>query len=156
MKPAWRFYVAVAAAACLIAGCSQRGGQELILFTTLGTQPFQDYVYSIRADGSRLRPFLTPERSRSYVFASGNSLHSDFVVTVREPDAAGKTVNRLYLYRPDSNQWRQLTTGAGMVGAGVISPDSSRAVFVFTRAATRNLTPLGGRSQNWRDQKAHQ
>ena len=141
MKPAWRFYVAVALA-CLMAGCSQRGAQELILFTTIGPRPFQDYVYSIRADGSRLRPFLSPERNRSYVFASGNSLHGDFVVTVHERDAAGKVVDKLYLYRPDSNQWRHLNTGAGMVGAGVISPDNSRAVFVFSPDRRRETLRL--------------
>lgn len=103
----------------------------MILFVTIGQQPFQDSVYTINLDGSDLQRILAPQRGRSYTYASGNSLQGELVVTVHELDATGQVVDHLYLYNPPTSGWRRLVNEAGMEGAGYISPDDSRVAFVF-------------------------
>ncbi|HEX8474809.1 MAG TPA: hypothetical protein VF666_12325 [Pyrinomonadaceae bacterium] len=110
------------------------------MFGTIGASPFQDHVYTVRSDGSQLRPFLKPEGQRSYTFASGNSLRADLVVTVREMNAAGKVEPRLYLFRPEAHEWKRLPTIEGLVGRAHMSPDGSSVVFVFSPERRRNTT----------------
>lgn len=120
--------------ACLTCGFSRCGSQhngadELILFTITGSHPFEDYVNLIQPDGSNEQPFLTPKRGRSYFFASGNSLHENFVVTVHELNESGKVRDHLYEYYPATRQWLLLPGVPSGAGVGVISPDGKRAVY---------------------------
>jgi hypothetical protein len=121
----------------LSVGCStspRAEVSEVILFVTLGQQPFQDSVSTINLDGSGLRRILTPKKGRSYIYASGNSLQSELVLTVHEFDLAGQIIDHLYLYNPASDSesgWRRLIKEHGMEGAGYMSPDGSRVAFIF-------------------------
>jgi hypothetical protein len=114
-----------------LSGCVPRhnSAEELILFTITGSSPFQDDVHLIEPDGSDERPFLTARRDRSYTFASGNSLNENFVVVVHELDESRKIKDHLDEYNPVTGQWRRLPNVPGGAGAGVISPDGTRAVF---------------------------
>ena len=103
----------------------------MILFVTIGQQPFQDSVSTINLDGSDLQRILVPQRGRSYTYASGNSLQRELVVTVHELDAAGQVVDHLYLYSLHSGGWRRLMNKTGMEGAGYMSPGDSRVAFIF-------------------------
>src|SRR5207253_9964667 len=71
-------------AAFLAGGCSwgHVRDRERILFSTIGTRLFQDYVFSIRPNGSGLKAVLKPEPNRSYMFASANSMSAQMLVTV--------------------------------------------------------------------------
>ena len=103
----------------------------MVLFVTIGQQPFQDSVSTINPDGSDLQVVLAPQRDRSYMYASGNSLQRELVVTVHELDPAGQVVDHLYVYSPQSRGWRRLINKTGMEGAGYMSPDDSRVAFIF-------------------------
>lgn len=106
----------------------------MILFVTIGLQPFQDSVSTIAPDGSHLKRILTPQRGKSYTYAAGNSLQKQLVVTVHELDATGQVVDHLYLYTPQTSSWRRLINKDGMEGAGYMAPDDSRVAFVFAPA----------------------
>ena len=103
----------------------------MVLFVTIGQQPFQDSVSTIKPDGSDLQVVLAPQRDRSYMYASGNSLQRELVVTVHELDPARQVVDHLYLYNPHGGGWRRLLNKTGMEGAGYMSPDDSRVAFIF-------------------------
>ena len=100
------------------------------MFSSLGTSPFLDYIYTVKSDGSNVQPLLSPERGRSYKYASGNSLRSDLAVTVHERNSAGAIENHLYIYNPASGQWQALVTH-GSVGEALMSPDNSKIAFVL-------------------------
>jgi dipeptidyl aminopeptidase/acylaminoacyl peptidase len=100
------------------------------MFSSLGTGPFLDYIYTVQTDGSNVQPLLSPEGGRSYKYASGNSLQSDLAVTVHEKNSAGAIENHLYTYNPASRQWQPLVT-EGSVGEALMSPDNSKIAFVL-------------------------
>jgi len=103
----------------------------MILFVTIGQQPFQDSVYAINPDGSNRQPILASERGKSYTYASGNSLQRELVVMVHELDVAGQVVDHLYLHSLKVGAWRRLMNKSGMEGAGCLAPDDTRVAFLF-------------------------
>ena len=105
-------------------------GTESIMFSSLGNQPFLDYIYTISPDGSNVQPLLSPELDRSYKYASGNSLRSDLAVTVHEKNSRGAIENHLYTYNPASGHWQGIVTD-GSVGEALMSPDNSKIVFAL-------------------------
>jgi Tol biopolymer transport system component len=134
LKPVLLTMIVLGCLACGLSRCGHRhnGADELILFTITGSHPFEDYVNLIQPDGSDEQPFLTPKRGRSYTFASGNSLNENFVVTVHEQEESGKIRNHLYEYHPVTGQCRRLPELPRGTGAGVISPDGTRAAFAVS------------------------
>src|SRR5436190_20669896 len=76
----------------LTVSCSSIGekssGSEVILFSAIKGGVY--HISTIWPDGSHLKPFLTPEAGRSYVFASGNSLRSILVVLAHETNSQGE------------------------------------------------------------------
>jgi len=132
MRVLWTVVVCVCLGA-LFCNCASRGaaiGSESIMFSSLGNAPFLDYIYTVRSDGSKVQPLLSPKVGRSYKYASGNSLQSDLAVTVHEKSSAGPIENHLYIYSPTSGQWQPLVTN-GSVGEALMSPDNSRIAFVL-------------------------
>ncbi len=131
-----KFQLIGAALSILWAGCSGHApdmdSPQIILFARIGNYPFQDYLFTIRANGSRLMPLLSPKAGRSFLFGSANSLHGPMVVAVHELlPLQRKAENHLWVYRPDSGDWRRLLSKEGQEGIGVISPDNSKVVFTF-------------------------
>ena len=55
---------------------------ELLLFASSGSKPFSDAIEVVEVDGGRAHPLLTPEPRRSYMFASGKSLHDPLVIRI--------------------------------------------------------------------------
>lgn len=102
---------------------------EVILFTTLSGGEYK--ISTVRPDGSHLEPFLQARPGRSYLFASGNSLRSTFVVLVHETNPAGGAEDHLYVYRPGSAEWRRLSVGDGYEASGAISPNDLQIVFML-------------------------
>lgn len=104
---------------------------ERILFSTVGTRPFQDWVFSIRADGKDLQPLLAPEPTRSYFFASAHSLSGPILVSARETVQGddGKVADRLYIYSPGAHRWRPVLPASAPQTAAILSPDGNQAVY---------------------------
>src|SRR5688500_11433428 len=113
MRVLW-LLVAYACLGVLFCSCASHdrasAGTESIMFSSLGNSPFLDYIYTVQTDGSNLQPLLSPERGRSYKYASGNPLRSDLAVTLHERNSAGAIENHLYPYDPASGQWQPLVT----------------------------------------------
>jgi Tol biopolymer transport system component len=116
---------------CSWRGTARRPDEELILFVSLGKSPFQDSVNTISLDGRELKQLLAPGARRSYVHASGNSLQDILAVAVHEVAPTGGVVDHLFTYNPRNGAWRRLVNTEGIEGAGFLSPDRSRAAFVF-------------------------
>lgn len=130
-----------------MAGCTScelsLGQRTRILFSTIGTRPFQDYVFSIRPDGSDLRRVLRPSGTRSYVFASAYSLSGPLLVTVAEmlPGRRDRVADRLYLYDRGLKACHPLLPESTPQGSGLLSPDGNRAVYCAARtASSRDLS----------------
>jgi hypothetical protein len=105
---------------------------ELIMFSIIGDRPFADSVNTIWPDGSGGESLLRPSQLKSYLAASGNSLHGPLVVAVHENNSSGQQIeNHLYLYDIGSYAWQRLVTSDGDEGYGLISPDNSHVVLEF-------------------------
>ena len=119
-------------AAFLAGGCSwgHVRDRERILFSTIGTRLFQDYVFSIRPNGSGLKAVLKPEPNRSYMFASANSMSGPMLVTVHElAPGNDKVEDHLYFWSPDVDNWQRVLPGSAPQGPGILSPDGNSAVY---------------------------
>jgi hypothetical protein len=128
----------------IFAGCRtgvpwEQGG--IILFSVVGNQPFSDSVFTINVDGSHHRPFLTPSRSESYMYASGYSSKGPLLVVAHKEVPNNKVEDQLWVYEPQTRKWAAIQTGEGSVGRGAFSPDGSNVVFAFApgRAAFYKL-----------------
>jgi hypothetical protein len=126
-------------------GCSpprlSLGDHGRILFSTIGTRPFQDYVFSIRPDGSGLRRILKPSATRSYVFASAHSLSGPLVITVNEM-ISDRAAERLYVYDRGLSGCRPVLPESTPQGTALLSPDGNRAVFCAARAGNPRTVSL--------------
>ena len=126
-------------ATAIMLGCSSPrislGGGRRILFSTIGTRPFQDYVYSILPDGTGLQRVLKPTTTRSYVFASTHSPSGPLLVTIRELVAkTNRVADRLYIYERGLRNCRPLLSESTPQAAALLSPDETRAVYCAPRA----------------------
>lgn len=104
---------------------------ELILFATFGNQPFTDAISTIEPDGSNLKKFLAPTRTRSYLHTSGQSFQSSLVVLTHELNQRQQIEDHNYLYWPKENKWEQLLSIKGSEGTAYIAPDGQRVAFIF-------------------------
>jgi hypothetical protein len=116
-----------AAAFLMLTGCFRhRGGTptgELLVFVNSGDRPFSDAIEVVGVDGGRAHPILTPERRRSYLFASGNSLRDPLVILVHQAEGDDSVSDRLYLYDPTTTHWSPVGDARAGDGPGVLSPD---------------------------------
>src|SRR5690242_17044379 len=69
-------------------------GQEII-FSKLGNAIFSDSLLAACPDGSGVRTLLAPQRARSFIFGTGNSLQSPLIVLVHELLPDGQIDDRL-------------------------------------------------------------
>jgi Tol biopolymer transport system component len=118
----------------LVPGCSrsrEHHSSELIVFSTISSQPFHDTIFTIEVDGSYPEPLIAPKNRQSFVHASGNSLKEGLIVTVHEVDTSGRVANHNVWYKPGTAQWERVIEQNGMEGAGYLSPDGSRVVCIF-------------------------
>lgn len=120
---------------------------EVIVFATLGNQPFQDSISTVWPDGSHVRRVLEPERQKSFLSVSGNSLTKPLLVTVYQSVDSKTKENHLFLYELAAGNWKRLTTQKGAEGYGAISPDNSRVVFEFRAQTEDDKKP--GKSRIW-------
>lgn len=129
--------------AALFGGCSRVRDRERILFSTIGTHPFQDYVFSIRPSGRDLRAVLKPESNRSYTFASAHSSSGPILVTVHElAPGNDKVEDHLYLYSPNVDKWQRVLPGSAPQGPGILSPDGNSAVYSARKLGSPPETSL--------------
>src|SRR4051812_44511059 len=95
----WLPFCLVALFVALVGHCSCRkptpSSSELILFSTMGERPFEDYVYTIAPGNSHPETILIPNSRRSYLSPSANSLQGKMVVTVHEADDGGNVEDHL-------------------------------------------------------------
>ncbi len=121
----------------LAGGCSELGlrsdnGQS-ILFSEIGSQFFQDSVFLIHSNGSRLRTILAAQPGRSFPFAHGNSLRTQLVVLVHQLTPEQKVENRIHLYRPATGDLTRVAIGQeGFEGFASLAPGDDRIAFAFT------------------------
>lgn len=103
---------------------------ETILFSISGNRPFQDYIYTIKPDGTEIKKFLTPSNKRSYLYASSCLGLDLLLVWAHEyvPDKK-KIEDHLYLYDAKKSQWRPIVENGGEEGPGVASTDGKQVVF---------------------------
>jgi hypothetical protein len=122
--------------AVVAVGCGQPSSNsdpnDAILFSTIGNAFFQDFIFVIRSDGSRLRPLLAPQGNRSFLFAHGNSLRRELALVVHEITAQGNVENHLYLFRPSNGDLRRLVNQDGTEAIASLSPNEANIVFEFT------------------------
>ncbi|HXP69815.1 MAG TPA: hypothetical protein VOA88_11070 [Candidatus Dormibacteraeota bacterium] len=105
-----------------------RRTDERLLFSVLGRSPFSDSIFTIGTDGSDLRPLLTAEPGKSYLYASGTTLSGRMTVVVHEATGRG-IADHLYLFYPKNKKWELVDTGDELPGRGVESPDGTQIVF---------------------------
>jgi hypothetical protein len=118
----------------LFSGCGRKpsgAGQEVILFSVVGSQPFSDSVYTIKPNGWGRKEFLSPTRNTSYLYASGYNLKGPILIVVHTLLDNNRIGDKLSIYRPANNKWEAIDTPPGSVGRAVYSPDHSKLVFAF-------------------------
>ena len=86
---------------------------------------------------------LAPERRKSYLFASGNSLRDPLVILVHQAERDGSISDRLYLYDRATTHWSPVGDETAGDGNGVLSPDG-RSV-----ASIRGATGAESRAGLW-------
>src|SRR5882724_8655602 len=80
---------------------------EVIVFATLGNQPFQDSILTVWPDGSHARPLLQPEGRKSFLSVSGNSLTKQLLITVYQGVDRQTKENHLFLYEVAAGTWHR-------------------------------------------------
>jgi hypothetical protein len=104
--------------------------REVLIFAHLGDRPFTDSIETVGVEGGRVHTLLAPERRKSYLFASGDSLSDRLAVLVHEANQTGTISDLLYLYSPAKKEWHPIIDQEGGVGSGVISPDNLSVAFI--------------------------
>jgi hypothetical protein len=126
------FWVAVVS--LLIFGRSTGHGSdpdpEVLIFAHLGDRPFTDSIETVGVEGGRAHVLLKPEKRKSYMFASGNSLRDRLAICVHEAKQDGTISDRLYFYYPAKKQWHPMTDQEGEHGPGVFSPDGLSVAYI--------------------------
>jgi Tol biopolymer transport system component len=117
----------------LVVSCRRaqpRQYSEVILFSTQGTTPFSDYVWTIQPDGSDPKRLLSPTQFRSYAVAAGNNLKKGIVVSVHQSETGEIIEDHLFLFWPEEGRWHRLITEDLIEGIAMIAPDDVRVAFV--------------------------
>jgi Tol biopolymer transport system component len=117
------------------------------MFASSGSRPFSDAIEVIGADGEHHQAILMPERGRSYLFASGKSLHAPLVVLVHEAQG-DSTSDRLYLYDRVTTHWSPIDDEGAGGSAGVVSPDG-RSIVSIRGAAGGGAKATASRAGVW-------
>lgn len=134
-KPAAVRILALVLVAAIVSGCRHWGnleGQELILLSVVGVQPFSDSVSTLTPSGSNYRQILSPAPGVSFMYASGYRTDGPLLVLKHELSKGKDVEDKLYEYWSPNNRWRLIPTPAGgSVGRGVFSPDHSKLAFAF-------------------------
>jgi hypothetical protein len=116
--------------------------REAFIFAHLGGRPFTDSIETVGVEGGRVHVLLSPERRKSYFFASGNSLRDRLAITVHEAKDDGAISDRLYFYYPAMKEWHPMTEQEGDSGHGVFSPDGLSVAYIRGAKGRASLAGL--------------
>lgn len=113
----------------VLASCSSRDNKELILFSSVGVNTFDDYTFTISPNSSEVNLIFKPHNKGSILSVSATPYHRIWALIRHEITERDIVEDRIYLYYPDDGTFKQLSSLVeiqGIESEAFISPDGSR------------------------------
>jgi Tol biopolymer transport system component len=109
--------------------CSLAESKELVLFSSVGINPFDDYTFTISPNSSEVNVVFKPNNKGSILSVSATSYHKTWALIRHELTEKNMVEDHIYLYYADNGVFTRLSSLIKIQGTeseAFVSPDDSR------------------------------